>query len=81
LTSAVRSSLAWACIFGCESIAVPAISSGIFGYPKPLCGETCFRAAEQFALSIEACGVDPSTISLKNIRFTNFDHETTNIFE
>lgn len=25
--------------------------------------------------------MDPSTISLQTIRFTNFDHETTDIFE
>ena len=39
LASAIRSSLALASELGCESIAMPAISSGIFGFPKALAAE------------------------------------------
>jgi O-acetyl-ADP-ribose deacetylase (regulator of RNase III) len=63
-------------------VSIPAISSGIFGFPKPLCAKILFRAAEDFALNIKASGLDPlEAVKLRRIRFTNFDSETTHIFE
>jgi putative ATPase len=37
LHSAVLSTLQMASKLDCQSVAIPAISSGIFGFPKPLC--------------------------------------------
>lgn len=44
LHSAVYKTLLKAQELGCKSIAMPAISSGIFGFPKPLCAQTFFNA-------------------------------------
>jgi len=33
----------------CKSLSIPAISSGIFGFPKPLCAEIMFNCVEKFA--------------------------------
>ena len=82
LYSCIRSTLIWACNLECESVAIPAISSGIFGFPKPLCAKVLFKAAEDFALNIKASGLDPLVaVKLRRIRFTNFDTETTTVFE
>ena len=33
---------------GCRSISMPAISSGFYGFPKPLCAEVFFKALKKF---------------------------------
>ena len=44
LHSAVLNTLIMANELKCKSIAIPAISSGIYGFPKPLCAKTFFEA-------------------------------------
>jgi putative ATPase len=58
-----------------SSVSIPAISSGIFGFPKPLCAEVLFDTVERFVQD----NTKDST-SLRVVRFTNFDTETTQIF-
>jgi len=48
LYNAVFNTLKTAEELKCASVAIPAISSGIFGFPKPLCAETFFTAIRDF---------------------------------
>ncbi len=55
------------------SISIPAISSGIFGFPKDQCAEVFFRAIKDFlAERLSTC--------LKLVRLCNIDEETSRIF-
>ena len=55
----------------CESIGIPAISSGIFGFPKLECAKVLFDEVEKY---FEQQG------KIKDVRFINFDDETMYIF-
>jgi len=73
LRSAVRSSLVEATRLAARSLALPAISTGIFGYPKRdgtrvIVDELCRWLAEH-----------PET-SLRDVRLTAFDAETAGLF-
>ncbi len=57
-----------------ESIALPAISSGIFGFPKERCAEIMITTARDFFQA------HPQSI-LRRICFTNIDEQTVAIFE
>jgi O-acetyl-ADP-ribose deacetylase (regulator of RNase III) len=69
LYSAVYNSLLKANEYGANSIAIPAISTGIFGFPKDVAARLFFKAALQFF-------VDKPTTSIEEVRFTNFDKPT-----
>jgi O-acetyl-ADP-ribose deacetylase (regulator of RNase III) len=73
LGAAVLNSLIKADELGLQSIAIPAISSGIFGFPKELCAEISLRTAIRFYKQ------RPGS-SIRLIRFTNVDTETVSIF-
>lgn len=73
LRNCLLASFAQAEQHGCQSISFPAISSGIFGYPKPKCAQDFFKAIEQY-VEIN------SPNKIPHIRLTNFDYETANIF-
>ena len=73
LRSAVLNALAMAHEHGFESIALPAISSGIFGFPKDRCAEILLGAAVEWS-------EQQRDSSLRTIRFTNIDAETTAVF-
>jgi len=74
LTMAVRACLDQASALGLESISMPAISTGIFKFPKPVCAELMFSTTLSFISQV-------TNSSLKEIRFTNFDDDTVNIFK
>lgn len=74
LHEAVWNSLLMAHNRSLRSIAIPAISSGIFGFPKNLCARILIKTALTFYKHY------PET-SLHEIRFTNFDQKTVDIFE
>lgn len=74
LTSAVRSALLLADKHDLRSVSLPAISSGIFGFPKDQCAEVMLNAIE--AHLAEHSG----TTTLREIRLCNIDNETTRIF-
>jgi O-acetyl-ADP-ribose deacetylase (regulator of RNase III) len=73
LRSAVRASLERAKELGATSIAVPAISTGIFGYPKKEGTEAIIDEAMRWLES------HPET-RLEAVRFTAFDEQTAGLF-
>lgn len=73
LRSAVRASLAEADRLGAASIAVPAISTGIFGYPKRAGTRVIAEEALRWL-------VEHGETSLEEIRLTAFDDETATLF-
>lgn len=58
-----------------RSVAIPAISSGIFGFPKPLCAQIMLDVCTQFLRNA------PATAVLRDIKLCNFDEETVAIFD
>ena len=79
LANAVINTLKKANELGCSSVSIPAISSGIFGFPKPLCAHVFFLSIESFTRSVIAQGAEEKP-ALKTIRLCNFDNETCLIF-
>ena len=57
------------------SIALPAISSGIFGMPKSICAQVMFQAVEEFSSSTDA-----EFSTLRDVRIVIIDDETVNVF-
>lgn len=82
LYSAVMNLLEDAMERGFETVSIPAISSGIFGFPKNQCAVLLFEAAVRVLKDLEvrekAGGV--VVTELREIRFTNFDQPTCDIF-
>jgi len=74
LASAVRSALELAEQHKLASISLPAISSGIYGFPKELCAKTFFDAIENWL-------DERPQRSLAEIRLCNFDQPTATVFE
>lgn len=56
-----------------KSISFPAISSGIFGFPKERCAKIMFHAFFQF------CKNFPDSY-VKLVRYTNYDDQTVTCF-
>ncbi len=73
LRAAAAHSLDAANELGLRSVSMPAISSGIFGFPKDLCATILVDAAvDWFAQHPDG--------SVKELRFTNIDAPTVNVF-
>ena len=73
LYEAVQSALTLADEKGLRSIALPAISTGIFGFPKPLGVRTILRAIQDYL------DAHPDS-SLHEIHLCNIDAYTTELF-
>lgn len=73
LTSAVASSLQRAEELSVAGISLPAISSGIFGFPRDRCAQILLDTAQEYL------ALHPDS-SLRQIDFVLFDDETTGVF-
>lgn len=73
LYNAVFNSLVKATELKCKSISIPAISSGIFGYPKEECAVVFFRAIKDYIRQF-------GDKNLELIRLCNFDYPTVSVF-
>ncbi len=74
LAAAVRGSLQTAAELGLTSIALPAISTGIYGFPLPLAAEIILQTITEFTRQ------NP-TIGLRVIRITLWDEDALQVFE
>ena len=59
-----------------SSIALPAISSGIFGMPKSICAQVMFKSMEEFSSSTDA-----ELTTLRDVRIVIIDHQTISVFQ
>ena len=59
-----------------SSIALTAISSGIFGMPKDICAEVMFAAIEEFSSSVDA-----EFSTLRDVRIVIIDKPTLSVFQ
>jgi putative ATPase len=73
LREAVTNSLDAASNLGAVRVALPAISSGIFGFPKERCAEIMLDATLAFFVA------NPDA-SVRRVRFTNIDAPTVAVF-
>jgi O-acetyl-ADP-ribose deacetylase (regulator of RNase III) len=74
LASAVRSALDLAEERDLESVSIPAISSGIFGFPKPLCAGVMLRTIREWLAA------HPES-ALREVNACNIDSQTAELFE
>ena len=74
LRAAILSTLNEARSIQVESVSIPAISSGIFGFPKDKCAQIILKACVDWC-----CLPDPGKLQL--IRLCNFDTPTVNVFQ
>ena len=80
LRAAIRNSLELASDRKFKSISLPAISSGIFGFPKDKCVEILVKEAKNFLVNnnnitslemVEFCSIDDETVDYFKREFTN----------
>lgn len=72
LRKAVWSALTLAELYNLESISMPAISTGIFRFPKEICADILISTSVKF--------LNQRDINLKKVVLCNNDDETYNIF-
>jgi O-acetyl-ADP-ribose deacetylase (regulator of RNase III) len=73
LRSAVQQALALADAHAVRSLSIPAISSGIFGFPKPLAAEVIWAAALDYL-------TEHPESAVRRVRFCNIDRRTADLF-
>jgi O-acetyl-ADP-ribose deacetylase (regulator of RNase III) len=73
LASAVRSALDLADQHGLRTVSMPGISSGIFGFPKPLCAQVMLRTIAEWLAG-------HSQSSVREVNACNIDALTADIF-
>ena len=61
---------------GMDSIALPAISCGIYGVPKEVCAEVMFDAVEEYSTQL----VPQQGFAVTDVRFVNIDDATVKVF-
>ncbi|HEY7110511.1 MAG TPA: macro domain-containing protein [Nitrososphaeraceae archaeon] len=79
LRKAIISVLALAHENGFKSISIPAISTGIFGYPKEKCAEILLKESMNYFAKIKDKSRSPSTIDI--IEFSLVDSESMHYFK
>ena len=72
LHRAIWSVLTLAELYNLRSVSMPAVSSGIFGFPKQLCAEILLDAAIKF--------LQQPDIDLTEVVMCNFDQATVEVF-
>jgi O-acetyl-ADP-ribose deacetylase (regulator of RNase III) len=82
LSQSINSSLSLASENGYTSISIPAISSGIFGFPKERCADILLDEAIKFLTNntttpqvIEFCMIDDETIFHFKMKFEKLKKE------
>lgn len=73
LRRAVWNVLTLAELYNLRSVSMPAISSGVFGFPKPLCAEILLETSRKF--------LQQPGVTLTDVVMCNFDRETVEIFQ
>ena len=73
LASCYRKSLSLALEHGCESVAFPGISTGVYGYPKRAAAEVAYAAVVDWGRRHEGVGM--------KVTFVCFDAEAYGIYE
>jgi len=79
LRKAIKSVLALAQETGFKSISIPAISTGIFGYPKDKCAKILLKESMNYFANNKDTSSSPNTID--TIEFSLIDSETLEYFK
>ena len=79
LRKAIKSVLALAQETGFKSISIPAISTGIFGYPKDKCAKILLEESMNYFANNKDTSSSPNTID--TIEFSLIDSETLDYFK
>jgi O-acetyl-ADP-ribose deacetylase (regulator of RNase III) len=77
LEAAVLNALNRADEYQLKSIAIPAISSGIYGFPKPLCAKIMLDTILKYIHDRDS---ENRPATLQRIRLVNFDEPTVSVF-
>ena len=72
LRQAVENVLFLGHLYNLRSLSLPAISSGIFGFPKDRCAQILLQTAIDFLLRLDT--------PLESVTFCNYDEETCHYF-